>query len=182
MAEIKNKEIVCYLKEEIEKFSSAGFGKIIDKKLVLHPFEACYLLDLDLIKFEEEQKKEQKVEGKEEEYKKRLRQKILKLAEDKKAAFKAEQRYLVYKEIRSLGRVVRFNNFDPNYWFVYAPGVGREEERAQIILHFLKISDNLKIEELETKLALARQFRMELVIAFFRASKPSYIKLAKYSF
>lgn len=172
MAEIKNKKIICKKKDEIENFLSASFGRMEGKNLILHPLEAAYLTELKLVEVFDSSKKKYSVE------------KILSLlkSEQTKANLDPQKQYLIYKDIRMVGRVVRFNLFDPNYWFVYAPGVGREEERAQILLNLIDITKPLQIEELEGRLALARQFRMEFMFGFIRNSEPSFIKLSKFSF
>ncbi|MFN3909608.1 MAG: hypothetical protein ACK4J0_00025 [Candidatus Anstonellaceae archaeon] len=172
MAQIKNKKIICTKKEEIENLLSGSFGKIDGQNLILHPLEAAYLTELRLIEVVNSSMKKQNWK------------KILDLINDDKKQFNLnpEEQYLIYKEIRSVGRVVRFNSFDPNYWFVYSPGVGREEERAQILLNLVDIKNPMLFEDLEAKLALARQFRMEFVFGFIKNSIPSFIKLSKFSF
>ncbi|MEM4209560.1 MAG: hypothetical protein QW833_04200, partial [Candidatus Anstonellaceae archaeon] len=153
---------------------SAGFGRIVDNKLILHPLEACYLFELGLIKINLPKNQSTK--------KQNIFELLLSYSKEKRAILKPIERYAIYKEIRSVGRVVRFNIHDPNYWFVYARGVGREEERAQILLNIINPKIKIDVKQLETKLALSRQFRMEIVLAFTKNSKPQFIKLSKYSF
>ena len=109
---------------------------------------------------------------------------ILELLEAKSTTtnLNPQDQFEIYKEIRSSGRVVRFNKFNPLVWFVYAPGVGREQERAQILLYLIDPHKTLNLADLENSLALARQFRMDFIFGFIKNSKPNFVKLSKISF
>jgi tRNA splicing endonuclease len=169
MAKIKNNQIIEEDKKIIENLLLSGFGRMNKNELILHYLEAAYLVDLKLLDVYDANKKKLSVD------------KILKLYKSN-SQLSAQEQYLIYKEIRMCGRVIRFNIFEPNYWFVYAPGVGREEERAQILLKLIDQKAQINLAELESSLALARQFRMEFMYSFIKNSQPQFIKLTKFSF
>jgi tRNA splicing endonuclease len=179
LAEYKSKKIFVSNKEQITNLLGSGFGKLEKNKLFLHPLEAAYLLELNLLVVKDKTKNKTS-------QKELTKNDILNLLEynnGKQTYFlNPQEQFEIYKEIRSSGRVIRFNKFNPHIWFVYAPGVGREQERAQILLFLIDPKKVLNLEDLESSLALARQFRMDFVFGFIKNSKPNFIKLSKISF
>ena len=158
--------------EELSLLQS-GFGKKIGEGLVLHPLEAAYLCSLNLLEISAGKKK-------------------LKCADIVKK-MKAqngpkgeklpspEEQYLIFEQLRSGGRVVRFNSHSPHYWRVYARGVGREQERAQILLRLASPAWKATLSSLDLEISVARQLRMELVIAFVQKKQPAFVKINKFN-
>jgi tRNA splicing endonuclease len=77
---------------------------------------------------------------------------------------------------------VHFNAHSVQYWRVYARGVGREQERAQILLRLVDSKWGVSIKSLNMQIAIARQLRMELVLAFVDENKtPAFVKVNKFN-
>ncbi|MFH1306901.1 MAG: hypothetical protein ABIH83_04585 [Candidatus Micrarchaeota archaeon] len=166
-------------KEDIFLLQS-GFGKKTAQGVVLHPLEAAYIADMGIAKIKREKKS---MDAKS----------ILKIYKSKKnksrparpsampAVPEAEEQYILYKQIRSGGRIVRFFPNSPQYWRVHARGVGREQERAQTLVRLVNIKWKASLDGLERELATARALRMEFVLGYVEKGKANWIKLGKYS-
>jgi len=164
-----------FVADDNEKLSilQSGFGKNIDNKVILHPLEAAYLLSFGIIDVSHSKKKLDVDQ-------------ILKLFKPVrlKPAIKlpsAKDQYCIYSLLRSSGRIVRFNTHSPHYWRVYARGVGREQERAQILLRLVESKWGVSLKSLDAQICVARQLRMELVLAFMDVKSPSFVKINKFS-
>lgn len=160
-------------KEEALSILQSGFGKKAGEDVVLHPLEAAYLCDLDLLEVSEGKKK-MKPADIVKKFKFRTPKGIGKLPT-------ASEQFEIFSQLRSGGRMVRFNSHSPHYWRVYARGVGREQERAQILLRLMSKDWSASIESLNREISVARQLRMELVFAFYEKKQPSFVKVNKFN-
>ena len=87
--------------------------------------------------------------------------------------------YRIYRAIRGGGRVVRFSAGSPLHWRVYERGVGREQERPQMMLYIVPPDWNVSLQTLEQQMQLARLLRLDLGLAFVRDGKPQMVKLSR---
>ena len=89
------------------------------------------------------------------------------------------EQYLIYRTLRASGRLVRFSSGSPLLWRVYEKGVGREQERPQMLLSIVPPNWSATIESLERQLAVSRLLRLDLGMAFVRDGRPVMMKVSK---
>jgi tRNA splicing endonuclease len=169
MVKFTDKGFIASDEKEILKLNQAGFGRQLEQDFILHYLEAAYCIEYEFAEVKEGRKKLNLED-------------VLKKLKVKRGGMRAKNQYLVYKHIRSGGRIIRFSPSTPNYFRVHARGVGREQERSQIIVRLINDDFECSIDSLEMELAVARQLRLELVFAFVRDGKPQFVKMAKYNF
>lgn len=144
------------------KFSEAGFGLESGGKLLLHPLEACFLAQLGKTKFKTgslasfiaSQKKK-----------------------DKNFPFASA----IYSHIRGTGRIVRMAGASEDYLRVYAPGVGRTENRPSALLRLLP-GATLSADLMKKEVSLAHLERLDLIIAIGTEKEPKYYKVSSFNF
>ena len=87
--------------------------------------------------------------------------------------------YRIYRAIRGGGRVVRFTSGSPLYWRVYERGVGREQERPQMLLYVVPADWSVSVQSLEQQMQLARLLRLDLGLAFVRDGRAQMMKISR---
>jgi len=160
--------------EEAPSLLQSGFGKNSQDGVILHPLEAAYLCELSLLEINDSKKKMNVSEI----------LKKFKTTSSSKSAGKlpnAKEQFELYSQLRSGGRMVRFNLHSPQYWRVYAKGVGREQERAQVLLRLITSDWKSSVVSLNREISVARQLRMELVLAFMEKGQPAFVKVNKFN-
>ncbi|MFA5108023.1 MAG: hypothetical protein WC492_00615 [Candidatus Micrarchaeia archaeon] len=170
MAIIKKGQIIAEEKEANSLLQS-GFGRRAGEEVLLYPLEAAYLQELSLLQIT--------ISGKQAKQKD-----ILSLLKPKKLESKlpsAQEQFEIYSVLRGAGRLVRFSPHSPHYWRVYARGIGREQERAQILIRLVCADWKTSLSSLELELCVARQLRMELVFAFIQKGNVQFVKMSKFS-
>ncbi|MFH0927075.1 MAG: hypothetical protein V1822_00675 [Candidatus Micrarchaeota archaeon] len=172
MAKFTNGKFIAG-EEEALSLMQAGFGKKAGDEVILHPLEAAYLRSIDLLEAAEGAKKLDAAQIVK-------KMKAQNGPKGEKLPTPSEQ-FAIFSQLRSGGRVVRFNSHSPHYWRVYARGVGREQERAQILLRLVAGEWKASISSLELEIAVARQLREELVLAFVQKGQPSFVKVNKFN-
>lgn len=147
-------------KELASKFYEAGFGFLSGNELLFHPLEAAYLVKLGKTKFEG----------------KGMREFIaLQKKRDKRFPFAFE----VFCLLRGKGRVVRFFVDGIEYFRVYAPGVGRMEERPSCLVY---LSLGKLPAKFERQIKVAHRLRLDLIIACGREKAPKFYKISSFNF
>lgn len=172
MAIFSNGQFIAH-GQEAESALKSGFGRKNGDELLLHPLEAAYMLNLSLIEIKRVKKNLSIAEV--------LSQFKIKTGKGISKLPSAKEQFEIYSQIRSGGRIIRFNSHSPQYWRVYARGVGREQERAQVLLRLMTPSWETSIESLNREISVARQLRMELVLAFFEKGAPAFVKVNKFT-
>lgn len=160
-----------FVADETEKLklNQSGIGRQADEQYILHPLEAAYCIEYEFADVREGRKR-------------LTLEDALKKMKVRRGAVKAKDQYLIYRHIRSGGRIIRFSPNTPHYFRVHARGVGREQERAQTLARLITSDFECSIDTLEMELSVARQLRLELVFAFVRDGRPQFVKMAKYNF
>ncbi len=174
----------------------AGFGRRSEGGVELHPLEAAFLAERNIVQVEEGKKpltppqifaKLETGAAKKKTGKKTAGHKAGAKGATGRGAAKMppaealmpENIYLIYRALRLGGNVVRFSSGSPLMWRVYAKGVGREHERPQSILRLVDKDWQASLETLERELAVARLLRLELVLGYVKEGKPCLIKVSK---
>ncbi len=165
-------QFVANTNEQVSILQS-GFGKSFESEVILHPLETAYLLSFGLTEVYENKKK-MSIDQILKTFKTKAPKSIGKLPS-------ANEQFILYSNLRSAGRIVRFNTHSVQYWRVYARGVGREQERAQILLRLVDSKWGVSVKSLNMQIAVARQLRMELVLAFIEDKTPSFVKVNKFN-
>ncbi len=174
----------------------AGFGRRAEGGVELHPLEAAFLVERNIVQVQEGKKRlapkdifirfgfqpakktTKKSSGKKVASKKSSgREDANRIAPAE--ALSPEGVYLIYRALRLAGNVVRFSSGSPLMWRIYAKGVGREHERPQSILRLVDKDWQASLETLERELAVARLLRLELVLGYVKEGKPHLIKVSK---
>ncbi|MEM4633578.1 MAG: hypothetical protein QW275_00300 [Candidatus Anstonellaceae archaeon] len=143
-----------------KKFSEAGFG-LPGKEGLLHPLEAAYIVKIGLSSFKQMS----------------LQEFISNYSKTKKS-FKFA--FAVYSLIRGKGRIVRPYDNSFKYFRVYAPGVGREEDRpSQLVCIF---PGKLTRKSIEEELQKAHLARLDLIAACGREEEIKFYKISSFNF
>jgi len=146
------------------KFREAGFGfwHESDAGAILHPLEAAYLAKLGKTSFDGASPEKFILTQKK---------------KDKLFPFALE----VYSAIRSTGRMVRPFMKGAKYLRVYAPGVGRAEERPSQLLCLLpgKLPSSKSIE---AEVKIAHLARLDLIVACGTEKETKFYKVSAYRF
>ncbi len=160
---------------------SMGIGKKGEDGVVLEWPEAAFLVERKLIEVREGKKalalEDFLAEPKEREAKKAPKAKQAKTNLSSSPS-RADQ-YRIYRALRGGGRVVRFSAGSPLHWRVYERGVGREQERPQMMLCIVPPDWSVSLQTLEQQMQLARLLRLDLGLAFVREGKPQMVKLSR---
>ncbi|VVB57103.1 Uncharacterised protein [uncultured archaeon] len=171
------------------KLLSMGMGKKGEEGVGLEWLEAAFLVERKLLQVKEGQKvltlddllagpeKEKKKEKIEKEKAPKTRTKS-KNADSLSAPSRAEQ-YRIYRAIRGGGRVVRFTSGSPLYWRVYERGVGREQERPQMLYYIVTPEWSVSLSSLEQQMQLARLLRLDLGLAFVRDGRTQMMRISR---
>ena len=169
MAKLEKGQFLSESEAEERLLLQSGFGKKMGSKFILHPLEAAYISDIGFAKIVDK-KKEMNCSQ------------IIKSQKAGRGQILFKDQYLIYKHIRLGGRIIRFSSHSPQYWRVYARGVGREQERPQMLLRLADSRWKTSLSSLGRELAVARMLRLELVLAYVEHGMPQWIKLGKHSF
>ncbi|MCX8174672.1 MAG: hypothetical protein N3E51_00500 [Candidatus Micrarchaeota archaeon] len=144
-----------------EKFSEAGFGVHDAGKLLLHPLEAGYLLKTGKASFNGG-------------FRKFL---LSQKKRDGSFPFCLE----AYSQIRGTGRIIRPYLQSKKRFRVYAPGIGREEDRPSILVCLLP-GKAPSAKSLAREVKIAHRARLDLVVACGSKSKIRYYKISSFNF
>ncbi len=145
-----------------EKFAQAGFGIDIDGAKLLHPLEAAYLAKIG---------KSQLESGTLEKFI------LLQKKTDKLFPFA----FAVYSHIRSTGRMVRLFAGKEVYFRVYAPGVGREEERPSQIVA-LQPGKTPSAKSIADEVKIAHLARLDLILAIGTETEIRFYKVSAFNY
>jgi len=150
-ASFKENKILVSSAEGIEGLTSRGYGVPEDDKLVLTFYEALYLLGKDILEIEDVKTKE-----------KLSFQDLLKQFQS--IDENAWVRYLIYRDLRSRGYVVR-EGFGLGIDFrVYERG-GYGKETAKYLIFGIQEGQPVSMEELARALRYVQSLKKKLVLA-----------------
>lgn len=145
-----------------QKFLEAGLGAHDGGKLVLHPLEAAYLAKFGKTTFEKHAGADAFIAAQKK--------------KDKTFPFA----FAVYLQIRATGRMVRPYLSHTNFFRVYAPGVGREDERPSQLVCLLPGSAPSS-KSLREQVKIAHLARLDLVIAGGTEKETKYYKISSFN-
>jgi len=146
----ENKILVISSPEEIEEFSSRGYGMPENEGLVLTFYETLYLLEKEIIEVEDETKEEMNFQN------------LLKRFQsiDKNAWVK----YLIYRDLRSRGYVVR-DGFGLGIDFrVYERGE-YGKDTAKYLIFGIQEGQPVSMEVLAQSLRYVQSLKKKIVLA-----------------
>ncbi len=189
MAELHSGRIIERDEVMGAKLLSMGIGRKGEEGIILEWLEAAYLVERKLLQVMEGKKtlslediisepEQEKSVNKEKKAGKAKTAKSTSSPSPLAAPTHAEQ-YRIYRAIRGGGRVVRFSAGTPLYWRVYERGVGREQERPQMLLYVVPPEWSVSLSALEQQMQLARLLRLDLGLAFVRDSRPQLMKISR---
>ncbi|MFA6489710.1 MAG: hypothetical protein WCT52_03425 [Candidatus Micrarchaeia archaeon] len=143
-------------------FVLAGFGTKSGEETLFHPLEAAYLVSLgksefdglSLEKFIIAQKKEDKL---------------------------FQFAFAVFSRVRGTGRAVRPYAKETHYFRVYAPGVGREEERPSQMVCLLPGKEP-SVASIADEVKTAHLARLDLIIASGNEKEIKFYKVSAFNF
>lgn len=145
-----------------EKFAQAGFGLDIGGARLFHPLEAAYLAKIG---------KSQIDSGTLEKF----------ILSQKKTDALFPFAFAVYSRIRATGRVVRLFAGKEGYFRVYAPGVGREEERpSQLVV--LQPGKNPSAKSIADEVKTAHLARLDLMLAIGTEKEIRFYKVSAFNY
>jgi tRNA-intron endonuclease len=165
-AMLLKREIVVSTRSDVDTLSSRGFGTVENRKLKLAFCEALFLSDKGLI--EVKRKKPQKTLG---------FQEILQLfrADDENAW----ARYLIYRDLRSRGYVVR-NGFGLGIDFRLYERGEYGKKAAQYIVYGIQEGKAVPMKEMANALKFALNAKKKLILAVLnRRGEVVYYSLSK---
>jgi len=160
------RKIVVSIRSDVDALSSRGFGTVENEKLRLAFYEALYLLDKGLI--EVKRKKP---------YKTISFQEVLQLfrAEDDNAWAK----YLIYRDLRSRGYVVR-NGFGLGLDFRLYERGEYGKDTAEYVVYGIQEGKPVRMNELANALKFALNAKKKLILAVLnRRGEVVYYSLSK---
>lgn len=164
MSQEKLPEVSLFIESDAalaKKFHEADFGFLMEGRLVFHPLEAAYLVKLGKTKFE----------------KKTLAQFV---AAQKKKDKLFPFSFAAFSLVRSKGRVARPYMEGTQYLRVYAPGVGRLENRPSQLVCMLP--GKLKGKSIEEQVKIAHRARLDLIIACGTVKEMKFYKVSAFNF
>lgn len=178
------------------KLLQMGFGLKMESGVALHWLEAAYLVERKLLEVKDGAKMlswqeliAESPAGKKTKETKKVASAKKEKTDSASSAHSASpslplapprsEQYLIYRTLRASGRLVRFSPPSPLQWRVYEKGVGREQERPQMMLSIVPPGWSASIESLERQLAVSRLLRLDLGMAFVRDGKAVMIKISK---
>ncbi len=187
MAELHSGRIIERDEVMGAKLLSMGIGRKGEEGVILEWLEAAYLVERKLLQVIEGKKVlalEDIISEPEQEKSVNKEKKKTKVAKSSSssvhlAAPTHAEQYRIYRSIRGGGRVVRFSAGTPLYWRVYERGVGREQERPQMLLYVVPPEWSVSLSALEQQMQLARLLRLDLGLAFVRDSRPQLMKISR---
>jgi tRNA splicing endonuclease len=146
-----------------KRFLESGLGFEQGASVVFHPLEAAYLAKIGKTQFEKSESAEKFI------------------ASQKKTGEDFPFAFAVYSQIRATGRLVRPYLQHTNFLRVYAPGVGREEERPSQLVCLLpgKIPSAKSLVE---QVKIAHLARLDLIIAVGTEKEFKYYKISSFNF
>ncbi len=148
------------------KLLQMGFGRKMENGVMLEWLEAAYLVERKLLEVKEGEKT-------------LTWQDLIAEPAKKPDSPPRSEQFIIYRNLRASGRLVRFAAGSPLQWRVYEKGVGREQERPQMALSIVPPDWSASIESLEKQLAVSRLLRLDFGMAFVRDAKPVMIKISK---
>ncbi|MCX8197434.1 MAG: hypothetical protein N3G80_03925 [Candidatus Micrarchaeota archaeon] len=144
-------------------FVEAGFGLLaFGDQTLFHPLEAAYLVSIGKTSFEGS-----------------TLESFVKRQERKDKLFRFA--FAVYSHIRSTGRQIRLFSKSLKYFRVYAPGIGRDEERPSHLVCLLPGREP-KLKSIEEEVKIAHRARMELIVACGDHKSFKFYKISVYNF
>lgn len=145
------------------KFLEAGMGFGQGGSVLFHPLEAAYLAKIGKTSFESFASAE----------------KFAAAQEKKHRGFGFA--FAVYFSIRKTGRLARPYAKEKDYFRVYAPGVGRLEQRPQqlVFLHPGKVPS---LRTLEEQVKIAHLARLDLIVACGTEKEIKFYKVSAFNF
>jgi tRNA-intron endonuclease len=163
---LARKEIVVSTKSDVDTLSSRGFGTVENEKLKLAFYEALFLLDRGLI--EVKWKKQKKTLG---------FQEVLQLFRSKEE--NAWAKYLIYRDLRSRGYVVR-NGFGLGMDFRLYERGEYGKDAAEYVVYGIQEGKPVPMKELANALKFALSAKKKLVLAVLnRRGEVVYYSLSK---
>lgn len=145
-----------------KRFLESGLGFEQGASVVFHPLEAAYLAKMGKTRFEKFTNADAFV--------------VSQKKKDKDFLFA----FAVYLQIRSTGRLVRPYLQHTNFFRVYAPGVGREEDRpSQLVCLLLGKIPSAK--SLVEQVKIAHLARLDLIIAVGDEKEFKYYKISSFN-
>jgi tRNA-intron endonuclease len=165
-AMLQKREMVVSTKSDVDALSSRGFGTAENGKLKLAFYEALFLLDKGLIEIK--QKKPKKTLG---------FQEVLQLfkVQDENAWAK----YLIYRDLRSRGYVVR-NGFGLGVDFRLYERGEYGKDAAEFIVYGIQEGKPVLMKELANALKFALSAKKQLILAVLnRRGEVVYYSLSK---
>jgi tRNA splicing endonuclease len=145
-----------------QKFLEAGFGAMEGGKLALSALEACFLAKIGKADFSKGG-----IEGA--------------VSRQSRKDKEFEFAFAVYFAIRGTGRLVLPAKGAKGYFRVFAPGVGRAEERPSLLLRLLP-GKKPTADVLKNEVRLAHLERLDLVVATGTAAEPKFHKISAFNF
>ena len=145
-----------------EKFAEAGFGRRQEGDLFLTALEAAYLVNLKKTSFSG-----------------MTLDKFIASQKKKDANFLFT--FKVYAIIRGGGRILVPAGDAKDYFRVYAPGVGRTENRPSQLLRIIPGAD-ISPKSIKDEVEIAHRERLELIVAVGTESEPKFYKISAYNF
>jgi tRNA splicing endonuclease len=145
-----------------QKFSEAGFGRKDGDDLVFSPIEAAYIVNLKKTKFD-----------------KTTLEKFLSENQKKDKNFRFT--FMVYAMVRGGGRILVPAGDTLHYFRVYAPGVGRPENRPSQLLRIMP-GDKVSPKSIGEEIEIAHRERLELIVAVGTESAPKFYKISAFNF
>ena len=145
-----------------EKFAEAGFGRRLGSELLLTPLEAAYLANIKKTAFSG-----------------MTLDKFLASRKKKDGDFMFT--FKVYAIIRGGGRILVPAGDAKDYFRVYAPGIGRPENRPSQLLRIIPGAD-ISPKSIKEEVEIAHRERLELIVAVGTEAEPKFYKISAYNF
>lgn len=143
-------------------FTEAGFGFQSEPTALFHPLEAGYLVKIGKSQFKS---------GTFQSF----------IASQKKKDRLFPFAFAAYCQIRATGKLVRPYMKEANFFRVYAPGVGREENRpSQLVCLLPGAAPSPK--SLAEQIKIAHLARLDLIIASGAEKEIKYYKISSFNF
>jgi tRNA-intron endonuclease len=150
-ASFKDGKIFVFSPEEIEGLTSRGYGVLENEGLVLTFYEALYLLSKEILKIQDEKT------GKEMSFQDLL--KTLQSVDEN-----AWARYLIYRDLRSRGYIVR-EGFGLGIDFRLYERGGYGKETAKHLIFGVQEGQPVSMEKLAQSLRYVQSLKKKLVLA-----------------
>jgi hypothetical protein len=163
-----------------QKFSEAGFGRQDGESLLISPLEAAYLVNLKKTNFPgNSPASESKNPNAKAKPGKATLEEFIAAQQKKNENFRFA--FAVYAIIRGSGRILVPAGDAKDYFRVYAPGVGRPENRPSQLLRLMP-SEKVSLKSIKDEIEIAHRERLELIVAVGEVSEPKFYKISAYNF